>query len=945
MNIKQALSEFPGHTAESGETAELLGRVAVEFFEQRATGKMPSVEDYAKRYPKIAEHILRTFPALDLVDETASPAGDLGTPIERANERLGDFQIVRELGRGGMGVVYEAEQLSIGRRVALKVLPFATLADPRALARFKNEVRAAATLDHPHVVTVHSVGEERGIHYFAMQLIKGQSLAEEIRNLRQLREGRMLAGESPEDVASAQSNPSMRETRTIAEATTSVPAESGAVFYRRVAELGEQAASALHFAHEQGIIHRDIKPANLMLDATGKVYITDFGLARIESDAGVTMTGDLIGTLRYMAPEQALAKPITVDHRADVYALGATLYEFATLKPIFDGVNREQLLRQVAFEQPDAPSKIARDVPRDLETIICKSLSKDPEDRYGTAADLALDLRRWLKNKPILGKRPNWLHVAQKWIRRNPTLVIGSLLGLLLLACALLLGMARANANAEQQRKLAYGPTLNTGFNEYAEGRFETVDRILTTTQPGAGQTDLRSFEWYLLGKMRDDVRTDNRLTFNERIREIHRSPGGRYLAMLTVGGQLTVVDLQNNYRQTTLKAGPLGSGWLRTAGSSLFVFSPDDRYLYSAAHGKEGHNNSPLLRFDLNSNIPVGTDFSGGTSQPDCYAVSVGPDGCVATLGWSADGEQGDDGEAERKWTCVTRDPDTGNVLAMANAGGMSLAYSPDGSTIAIAGGWDSTIHVLDGNDLNERHQISVDGADKGSRIVSFSPDSQLLAGNSKLGVKIWDISNDDVPQPVTELQTGNGWAWDIRFLSKDLVATSAENGRVEVWQLPGQRIVDQMKLKMPARAIEFLEDTDELLIGGSTELLFKPLRRIPTGRVKSSFMHTVDICQGTVALVTNENDLVVWQPPETAPNDVANVWGITVSIYLQSRIARHPVWLRTCQLPPTVRRLPSPAGARAATLFRFGDGTVHSSPKLGKVAEQSSLQMGDTS
>ena len=190
MNIKQSLSESPGHAVESRETAELLGRVAVEFFEQRATGKTPSVEDYAKRYPVIAEHIIRTFPALELVDQTASQAGDLGTPIERGNERLGDFQIMGELGRGGMGVVYEAEQLSIGRRVALKVLPFATLADPRALARFKNEVRAAATLDHPHIVTVHSVGESRGIHYFAMQLINGQSLAEVIRNLRQLREGR-----------------------------------------------------------------------------------------------------------------------------------------------------------------------------------------------------------------------------------------------------------------------------------------------------------------------------------------------------------------------------------------------------------------------------------------------------------------------------------------------------------------------------------------------------------------------------------------------------------------------------------------------------------------------------------------------------------------------------------------------------------------------------------
>ena len=666
----------------------------------------------------------------------------------------------------------------------------------------------------------------------------------------------------------------MRETRTIAEATTSVPSESGAAFYRKVAELGRQVANALHFAHEQGVIHRDIKPANLMLDTTGKVYVTDFGLARIESDAGITMTGDLIGTLRYMAPEQALAKRIIVDHRADVYALGATLYEFATLKPIFDGVNREQLLRQVAFEQPTVPSKIARDIPRDLETIIGKSLNKDPEDRYETAADLALDLERWLEDKPILGKRPNSLHMAQRWIRRNPTLVIGSLLGLLLLAGAMLLGMARANANAEHQRKLAYGPTLNTGFNEYADGHFKTVDRMLATTKPGAGQTDLRSFEWYLLKKLRDDMRTDNRLTFNERIREIHRSPGGRWLAVLTVKGQLTVIDLQNDSRQTTLKAEPLESDW--ALGSSLFVFSPDDRYLYSAAHSKNADNNAPLLRFDLNNNNPVGTDFSGGTRQPDCHAVSVDSRGRIATLGWSAGGEQGDDGKAKRKWTCVTRDPDTGKVLAMAKADGRCLAYSPDGRMIAIAGGWDPTIHVLDGNDLNMRHQISVAGADKGSRIVSFSPDSQLLAGNSKKGVKIWDFSNDDEPELVTELQTGDGWAWDARFLNSDgdIIATSTENGRVDVWQVKGQRIVDQMKLKIPARTVEFLEDTDELVIGGMPELLFKQLRRTPTGRVRDISMHTVGIRNGTAALVTSkQNELLVWQPTKMVPDRVANV------------------------------------------------------------------------
>ena len=776
MNIEQATSKTAGLPGSPDQTDELLGHVAVEYFEQRAAGKNPSVEEYASRYPEIADHIRRTFPALEFVGQTAAHGTDLGSPISKANERLGDFRIVGELGRGGMGVVYEAEQLSIGRRVALKVLPFATLADPRALARFKNEVRAAATLDHPHIVTVHSVGEERGIHYFAMQLIRGQSLAEVIFELRKLREPK-----SPD--ASDTSRPNsldqaQQTTRAIAEVTTSVQPQSGEDFYRSVAELGGQAAAALHFAHEQGVIHRDVKPANLMLDTNGKLFVTDFGLARIESDAGVTISGDLIGTLRYMAPEQALAKRITVDHRADVYGLGATLYEFATLNPIFDGVDREQLLRQVAFERPIAPSKIAPDIPQDLETIITKSLSKDPQDRYDTAAELAQDLQRWLEHKPIRGKRPTSLQAVQKWIRRNPTLVISSLVGLLLLACVLLLGMARARANAELQRRLAYGPTLNTAFNEYAEGHFERVDRNLATTIPGGGQKDLRSFEWYLLKKLRDSARFDERLSFNGRVRDTRISPGGRWLAVLTRKGQLSVVDLENNFRQTTLKFAPLRQDWtFSTRGSSLLAFSPDDQYLYSAAHSNSGGADSPLLRFDLSNGSFTGRDISGRTTQPDCYAVSVAADGRIATLGWKPPLYQDEDEEASRSLSCVVRDP-SGKVLADSDIRGSCLAFSPDGKRIAVSTSeriGDKTETMVKGLDAEQLAECFSINEDVGGRICRFSPNSQLFASNSDNGINIWSVSSDQ-PKLVKQLQRPDTWGWDIKFLNDELVAIATE-------------------------------------------------------------------------------------------------------------------------------------------------------------------------
>ena len=850
---------------------ELIAKVAGEFFEQRAVGEKPYVEDFAKRYPEIADHIRRTFPALEFVGDSTH-AGNLEMPVERPNERLGDFRISGELGRGGMGVVYEAEQLSIGRRVALKVLPFAALADHRAIARFRNEVRAAATLEHPNIVTVHSVGEERGIHYFAMQLIRGQSLAEVIHEIRKLREpAKATSGSDSGSVDSL-----ARDTKPIAQASTSVPTASGNQFYRRVAELGAQVADALHFAHEQGIIHRDIKPGNLMLDDGGKIYVADFGLARIESDAGVTMTGDLIGTLRYMAPEQALAKRITVDHRADIYALGATLYEFATLQPVFDGTGREQLLRQVAFEQPKAPSKVARDIPRDLETIISKSLSKDPLDRYSTAEDVAVDLRRWLEDRPILGKRPSPLQVAQRIVRRNPTLSIGTLVGLLLLAGGLMLGITRANAAAEHQRRTGDAPAKNTAYNEYEEGRFEEVDRLLAATTPAAGQTDLRGFEWHLLDRMQKDIRIDDRLSFNERIRELRYSPGGRWLAVLTMAGQLSLIDLANDFRQTILKAESLQNSYFHVRMSSFFAFSPDDRYLYSAAHSKSGGDDSPLLRFDLTKNNSAPEEFSDGMIQPDCYAVAVGPDGRIATLGWSTEVETLENGTQYRKMTCAIRDRDTGEVISSNDTAGMTLAYSPRG-TVAVAhsnledGVWEQYLTCFDDEQLRQVFQLKLDAS---ARLVRFSRDGKLIAANADKGIRIWDVSGVEprlLPQPLT----ASRWIWDVAFRDDgNYVATGGEDGKIEVWDTRTGNKIEQLSLLVPARAVSFSKNGSELTIGGTDELRFKPFRE-PTEWMEHVYMHVAAVHDGTAAMVTRKtHELVLWSPGEDKPESIASIW-----------------------------------------------------------------------
>ncbi len=198
---------------------------------------------------------------------------------------------------------------------------------------------------------------------------------------------------------------------------------SNKAYFRTIAELGIQAAKALDYAHEQGVIHRDIKPANLLLDETGRLWITDFGLAQLESDAGMTMTGDLVGTLRYMSPEQALAKRVVVDHRTDIYSLGVTLYELLALRPAFDGADRQKLLKQIAFDDPTSLRKLNRQIPVELETIVNKAIRKNPTERYVTAHDLAEDLRSFLQNKPIKAKPPTRRERLAKWSRRHPAAI------------------------------------------------------------------------------------------------------------------------------------------------------------------------------------------------------------------------------------------------------------------------------------------------------------------------------------------------------------------------------------------------------------------------------------------------------------------------------------------------------------------------------------------
>jgi serine/threonine protein kinase/tetratricopeptide (TPR) repeat protein len=434
-----------------------VGELAEEFLERHRRGERPPVEEYARAHPELAGEIRRLFPALLVMEDLRPAASDLAGDIAAcgtAPERLGDYRILREVGRGGMGVVYEAEQESLGRRVALKVLAAHGLRNPKQLLRFRREARAAARLHHTNIVPVFGVGESAGQHYYVMQFIPGLGLDAVLEEIKLLRghcpkdggSARPVGGGGPSaagvarslmtgQFAAAPPQEDLEERPAPSRATpTAVPSsppsvvlpgqsgrssapDSAGRYTRSVALVGVQVAEALDYAHRQGILHRDIKPSNLLLDGQGMVWVADFGLAKAADSDDLTHTGDIVGTVRYMAPERFEGR---CDARSDVYALGLTLYELLALRPAFDRSDRAELIRQVTHEEPPRLRGLDPAIPRDLETVVRKAIEREPGRRYADAGALAADLRRYVEGRPIRARRVSPLEHAWRWCRRNP---------------------------------------------------------------------------------------------------------------------------------------------------------------------------------------------------------------------------------------------------------------------------------------------------------------------------------------------------------------------------------------------------------------------------------------------------------------------------------------------------------------------------------------------
>lgn len=318
---------------------------------------------------------------------TSSPAKPfpLATPAARSESvsnlpKFGDYELLQEIGRGGMGVVYRARQMSLGRVVALKMILSGQFANSTEVLRFKNEATAAAKLDHPHIVPIYDVNECDGRHYFSMGYVEGPTLDETLK-------------------------------------MKPLPAESAADIVRKL-------AVAVAYAHQRGIIHRDLKPANILLDEKGEPRITDFGLAKLgDVEGGFTATGDIVGTPSYMTPEQAAGRINDVKETADVYSLGAILYACITGRPPFQAKSPTDTILAVLEAEATLPSSLNRETPSELESIILRCLEKKPEDRYPSATALAQDLERFLLGEPVEARRTDTWQRVRRWWRRQPTLV------------------------------------------------------------------------------------------------------------------------------------------------------------------------------------------------------------------------------------------------------------------------------------------------------------------------------------------------------------------------------------------------------------------------------------------------------------------------------------------------------------------------------------------